>query len=266
MSDSKSWQTTRDLTIKLSRRTGGRTTRAIALAVLAAGGTFAACSASGITSPSSQGAEISPMERSGDLIGTGIVTNIVPVRIEEEESVAMSDPDFATSPETKFPYTETVTNSCYNNETPVLNGYLRQREKLKMDDLTMKYRMKTWKDTRGVIAAATATWEEDDGNGHKTKRTGLVRYINKTKTLDKFETGPAGLPFSSDQEERMHLQRLSPEHGMKYGHDDLREDDDDDRDFRPGPGDDLFVYARRRLYVDNNGVTREKAEFRTECR
>jgi hypothetical protein len=266
MSDSKSWQTTRDLTHKLARRTAGRTTRAIALAFLAAGGTFAACRAGGITSPTDEGGGISPKSSSGDLIGTGVVANVVPVKVEEDEAVAQANPDFSTTTETTFPVTEFITNTCHNDETPVLNGYLKQREKISMDDLTLKYKLQTWKDTRGTFATATTTWEEDDGYGHKTLRTGIVRYRNRTTTLDKFVTGPAGLPFASDQESVMYLERLSPEHGMHYGKYDDREDDDDDRDYRHGAGDDLFVFARQSLYVDKNGVTRQKTEFRTECR
>jgi hypothetical protein len=266
MSDSKNWQTTRDLTVKLARRTNGRTMRAIALAFLAAGGTFAACSAGGITAPTQYGGGITPMERSGDLLGTGTVTKLASVKVDEDEAVAMANPDFSTSTETVFPVTEAITNSCHNNETPVLNGYLKQREKLSMDDLTLKYKLQTWKDTRGTFATAMTTWEEDDGYGHKTTRTGIVRYRNRTTTLDKFVTGPAGLPFASDQESVMYLERLSPEHGMRYGHDDDRDDDDDDRGYRHGPGDDLFVYARQSVYIDQNGVAREKTVFRTECR
>jgi hypothetical protein len=265
MSDSRSWQKTRDLTGRLARRTGGRTTRAIAIAFLAAGGTFAACRAGGITSPSSEGGAISPKSSSGDLVGTGVVANLVPVKEQEDESVALANPDFSTTTETTFPWTEAITNSCHNDETPILNGYIKQREKLSMDDLTLKYKMQTWKDTRGVFATAATYWDDDNDPG-TAPRPVLVRYRNRQNTLDKFTVGPAGLPFSSDQESVMLLERLSPEHGMKYGAYDDREDDDDDRNFRHGAGDDLFVYARQSVYVDKNGVTRQRTEFRTECR
>jgi hypothetical protein len=265
MSESRIWQTPRDLKGRLARRTASRRVRAIAIALVAAGGAFAACSASGITSPNGEGAGISPAAGSHDLIGTGTVTKLVPLKTEEDEAVANANPDFATTTETTFPVTETVTNSCHNNETPVLNGYMKMREKLAMDDLTLKYKMQTWKDTRGVFATAATTWDDDNDPG-TAPRTVLVRYRNKTRTLDKFEVGPAGLPFASDQESVMFLERLSPEHGMRYGDHDDREDDDDDSHYQHGPGDDLFVYARQAVYVDRNGVTREKTVFRTECR
>jgi hypothetical protein len=200
-----------------------------------------------------------------DLIGTGVVTKLVPLKVEEAPEVAEANPDFVTATETTFPVTETVTNSCYNNETPVLNGWMKVKEKIQMDNLTLKYKQQTWKDTRGVFAGATASWD-DDHDDATPKRVGIVRYRNRTQTLDKFTVGPAGLPFASDQESVMLLERLSPEHGMKYGDRDDREDDDDDREYRHGPGDDLFVYARQAVYIDQNGVTREKTVFRTECR
>jgi hypothetical protein len=53
---------------------------------------------------------------------------------------------------------------------------------------------------------------------------------------------------------------------MRYGKYDDREDDDDDRYYRHGLGDDLHVYARVSVRVDRNGVSREKTTFRTECR
>jgi hypothetical protein len=256
---------------RISRRTATTAIRVIAVAVLAAGGTFAGCSAHGITAPGSESGSMSPTSNSNRDLGMGgvttSVTKLVPVKVEEDESVARANPDFVTTTETSFPVTEFVTNTCYNNETPILNGTFKTREKIAMDDLTMQYKMTTWKDTRGVAAGATSTTAYDDDRDDATPPRQLtVRYRNRTNTLDKFTVGPAGLPFASDQESVMYLERLSPEHGMRYGKYDDREDDDDDRDYRHGPGDDLFVYARQAVYVDRNGVTREKTVFRTECR
>jgi hypothetical protein len=265
MSDSRFDLAERTTKHHLSRRVSAQSIRAIAIAMIAVGGTMAACSASGITSPSSGGGDLAPVGGSSKTLGTGLITNLVPLKTEVDPDIERNSTDFSTSTETTFPYTETVTNSCWNNETPVLNGYLKQRERIVMDDLTLKYKMQTWADTRGVAATAPA-WYHDDDDPATPPRQIMVRYRNKTQTLDKFEVGPAGLPFSSDQESRMHLERLSPEHGMKYGHHDDRHDDDDDRGYRHGPGDDLFVYARTRVYVDKNGNQREKTEFRTECR
>jgi hypothetical protein len=265
MSEPKIWRSAIELTGNLGRRTGGRGFRALATALVVAGGAFAACQSSGITSPSSGGGSMSPKASSGDLVGTGVVTKLVPLHRDEDPEVAKANPDFATTTETVFPTTEVVVNSCHNDEAPVLNGFLKVREKLAMDDLTLKYKLQTWKDTRGVFATAT-TYYDDDNDPSTAPRTMVVRYRNRTTTLDQFVTGPAGLPFASDQESLMFLERLSPEHGMRYGKYDDREDDDDDRDYRHGQGDDLLVYVRQSIYVDKNGVQREKNVFRTECR
>jgi hypothetical protein len=270
MSEQRTWHTPRMIKGRISRRTATTAIRVIAVAVLAAGGTFVGCSAHGITAPGAEGGSMSPSAPSRTLGVGGVtetVTNLVSVREEEDESIAKANPDFVTSTETTFPMTEFVVNTCYNNETPILNGYLKQRERIQMDDLTLKYKMTTWKDTRGVAAAATSTNAYDDDRDDATPPRQLtVRYRNRGTTLDKFTVGPAGLPFSSDQESVTWLERLSPEHGMRYGKHDDREDDDDDRYYRHGQGDDLFVYARQSVYVDKNGVTREKTVFRTECR
>jgi hypothetical protein len=254
---------------RMSRRAATQAIRVFAVAVLAAGGTFAGCSAHGITAPGAESGSMSPSSGASRTLGVGgvteTVTNLVPLKEDEDESVAQANPDFVTSTETTFPMTEFVVNTCYNDETPILNGYLKQRETIKMDDLTLQYKMQTWKDTRGVAANSTASYD-DDGNPLTPARRLTVRYRNLGTTLDKFTVGPAGLPFSSDQESVMHLERLSPEHGMRYGPYDDRDDDDDDRYYRHGQGDDLFVYARVTVRVDRNGVSREKTTFRTECR
>jgi lipoprotein-anchoring transpeptidase ErfK/SrfK len=258
-------ETARTVTTTFCRRANTQAVRVIAITLLAVGGTVAACSANGITGPSDGGGMSPSASANHDLLGTGVITSIASVKTEEDPAVSQANPDFATSTETTFPVTEAVTNTCYNNETPILNGFLKQREKIAMDDLTFKYKLQTWKDTRGVFATAT-TYYDDDHDPATPPRQMLVRYRNRTNTLDKFEVGPAGLPFSSDQESVMFLERLSPEHGMKYGPYDDREDDDDDREYRHGAGDDLFVYARQAVTVDKNGVQREKNVFRTECR
>jgi hypothetical protein len=240
----------------------------LAIALLAAGGAFVGCSANGITTPGSGdgGSGMSPKAGARpDLVGTGVVTKLVPLKEEEDPLISAANPDFSTSTETTFPVTETVTNTCYNNETPVLNGTMKVREKISMDNLTLQYKQQTWKDTRGVFATVATYWD-DDNDASTPPKPVLVRYRNRTKTLDKFTVGPAGLPFASDQESTMLLERLSPEHGMKYGPYDDREDDDDDSHYVHGQGDDLFVYAKQAVYIDQNGVVREKTVFRTECR
>jgi hypothetical protein len=268
MSELRIWRAPRAVKGDFSRRTRTLAIRAIAVAVLAAGGTFAGCSANGITAPN-DGEGMSPVSGPQRTLGvggvTGTVTKLVPLKEDEDPAIAQANPDFATTTETTFPTTEFVTNTCHNEETPILNGYLKMRERIAMDDLTLQYKMQTWKDTRGVFATAATYWDDDDDASTAPKPV-LVRYRNRTTTLDKFTVGPAGLPFASDQESVMYLERLSPEHGMRYGKYDDREDDDDDSHYRHGQGDDLFVYVRQAVYVDKNGVTREKTVFRTECR
>jgi hypothetical protein len=240
--------------------------RVIAGAMLAVGALMAGCSANGITGPAETDAGPSSVSGPRQTLGVGVITNLVPLKTEVDPEVEKANPDFSTSTETVFPVTEAVSNTCVQPvETPVLNGWLKVREKIAMDDLTMKYKMQTWKDTRGVIATAT-TYYDDDHDAKTAPRKMVIRYRNRQNTLDKFEVGPAGLPFSSEQEDVMLLERLSPEHGMKYGPYDDREDDDDDREYRHGPGDDLFVYAKQKVVIDNNGVAREQTVFRTECR
>jgi hypothetical protein len=248
-----------------SRRGGAQSAKLVAIGMLAVGGALAGCGANSMTAPDEGGAKSPFTAPQHDLVGTGVVTNLVPLKSEQDDATAQASPDFATSTETTFPVTETVTNTCHNFETPVLTGFMKVREKLSMDDLTLKYNMRTWKDTRGVFATAQTYWDDDNDPATPAKPI-LVRYRNRTNTLDMFQVGPAGLPFTSDQESVMLLERLSPEHGMRYGKYDDREDDDDDRDFRHGQGDDLFVYAKQRVSVDKNGVAREQTVFRTECR
>lgn len=270
MNEPRIWDPPRKIRSRISRRTATTAIRVIAVAVLAAGGTFVGCSAHGITAPGSESGNMSPTSGPSHDLGMGGVTSVtklVPVKVEEDESVARANPDFVTTTETTFPVTEVVTNPCYDNETPILNGTFKMRERIAMDDLTLQYKMTTWKDTRGVAASVLSTRAYDDDYDDATPPRQLtVRYRNRTNTLDKFTVGPAGLPFASDQESVMLLERLSPEHGMHYGKYDDREDDDDDREYRHGPGDDLFVYARQAVYIDKNGVTRERTVFRTECR
>jgi hypothetical protein len=265
MSEQRTWHTQRLIKGRISRRTATKAIRVFAVAVIAAGGTFAGCSASGITAPGAESGSISPTSGAQRTLGVETVTNLVPLKEAEDEAVANANPDFVTTTETTFPMTEFIVNTCYNNETPILNGYMKQRETIKMDDLTLQYKMQTWKDTRGVAANSTAYYD-DDNNPLTPARQLTVRYRNLGTTLDKFTVGPAGLPFSSDQESVIHLERLSPEHGMRYGMYDDRVDDDDDRYYRHGLGDDLYVYVRVSVRVDRNGVSREKATFRTECR
>lgn len=243
--------------------------RLVAIAVL--GGAIAVgCNAHGLTAPGAEGGPRDPMSHGGGGLGTDglteLVVELVPLKREDDPEIANANPDFVTSTETVFPWTEAVTNSCVTPmETPVLNGTYKVREKLAMDDLTLKYKLQTWKDLRGVYATVT-TYYDDDHDPSTAPKKQLVRYRNKQRTLDYFETGPAGIPFASNQESTLWLERLSPEHGMRYGPYDDRDDDDDDRDYRHGPGDDLFVYAQQRVTVDKNGATREKTVFRTECR
>lgn len=224
----------------------------LAVAVGVTAFTVHACSQN-VTGPASSFAP-SSRDGHGELISVEVPLLATTSRKETDDE-ARANPDNLLATETTFPVTETVTNTCYNMETPVLNGYLKQRERIKIaDDLSMKYQFDTWKDTRGVYATATTTWDDDDDPSTAPKVI-QVRYRNNEQTIDHFSTGPAGLPFESLQEDRIWLQRFGPEHKGE-----------DEYTYRARPGDDLFVYVKERVRVDNNGATRTERVFRTECR
>jgi hypothetical protein len=238
----------------------------LALALIS-GITFARCNSSSLTGPETS-AKSSGIK--GDLVSGGEVLESVPnlpsAKIEDDPDLVKTNPDFSTSTRTTFFVTEVAHNPCVvPNEDPVLTGYETVYEKLAMDDLTLKYKLQRWRDTRGVAATAKAAYD-DDRNPATPPRMITVRYRNRNRALDRFEVGPAGLPFTSEQEEVIYLERLSPEHGMKYGPYDDREDDDDDRGYQHGPGDDLFVFARDFVRIDKNGVAKQQTTFRSECK
>jgi lipoprotein-anchoring transpeptidase ErfK/SrfK len=232
--------------------------RAIAGTMLAVAALIAGCSANSVTAPAEGDGVGGPSPVGGPSRILGVGTNLTSSKTQESPLNAAVNPDFSTSTETTFPVTEVVINTCYNNEAPVLNGWMKVRDKTSMENLTLKYKQQTWKDTRGVVATVRTYWD-DDKNPATPPKPVLVKYRNRNNTLDKFVVGPAGLPFSSVQESVMLLERLSPEHGMRYN-------PDDDSHYVHGPGDDLFVYAKQGATVDYNGVSREQTVFRTECR
>lgn len=234
--------------------------------VLVSGAVFARCGTEGITGPGQAPSQAGGPKAHGDLLPTDPVPNLVSVQVADDPQLVQSDPDFQTSTTTTYPVTEVAHNPCViPNEDPVLNGTETVHEKLAMDNLTLKYKLRRWRDTRGVAATVRAPYD-DDNNPATPPRMILVRYRNLNKMLDRFEVGPAGLPFTSDQEEMIHLERLSPEHGMKYGPYDDRTDDDDDSQYVHGAGDDLFVFARDFIRIDQNGVTKQQTTFRSECK
>jgi hypothetical protein len=210
-----------------------------------------ACAADSITSPA---ANFAPASDGANVNLIGVEVPLLSTTSSKEtDDDARLNPDFVVATETTFPVTETVINTCYNNEAPVLNGYLTQRERMKItDDLSMKYQFDTWKNTRGVYAEATTYWDDDDDERTPPKLR-VVKYRNNETTIDHFSTGPAGLPFESLQEDRIWLQRLGPEH-------------DHESEYRARPGDDLFVFVKERVRIDKNGATRTEKVFRTECR
>jgi len=218
------------------------------------GTTFAACQSSSITGPAESSAgTISRHDSYGDddddndgLIGT--IVNVLSLKKETREEDAMLDPDFVTSTETVFPTTEVVYNVC-KNEAPVLNGYIKVKTKLVLDEGTTKYKLRSWKDTRGVFAEVKEYYD-DDYNALTPPKERIVKYQNKQVYLDEFEVGPAGLPYESEQEDVIWLQRSGNDRGV-LGHD---------------PGDDMFVFARQRVRINENGVVHEKFQYRTECK
>lgn len=220
------------------------TARKIAVAILVGGGassaTFAACNASDIAGPSTPTASA---PRPSATVGG--ITELIPVKSLESEAVALANPNFQTSTKTIFPTTQVIHNPCMN-ETPILNGHIKVYEKLQLNGVTLKYDMHGWWDTRGVAATATA-YHDDDGDPATPMKEYTVNYHNKQSDFDRFMWGPAGLPFQSYQESKIHLRR---EH--------------DPRKTIVG-GDDLFVHTSMRFMVDENGTHHEKLQYRTEC-
>ncbi|HVE77683.1 MAG TPA: hypothetical protein VNA89_02420, partial [Gemmatimonadaceae bacterium] len=182
-----------------------------------------------------------------DALLSGVV-NLVSTQKLVSEEVASADPDYIESTHTQFETTDPVHNPC-RNETPVLVGKMRVHSRLVFDGLTLKYRLRSWKNTKDVYAEAT-TYEDHDNDPLTPAEAKKVLYVNQSRELDEFDVGPAGLPFESDQESRIHLVRTREAAGV----------------LATDPGDDLFVYARQRVRVNESGVTHEKIEFRTECK
>ncbi len=214
------------------------------------GTTFAACQSSSITGPAESSAGTISRDLAGDggsLIG-GVV-NLVSIQREVSEEEAALDRDYIESTHTIFPTTEPVYNVCMN-EAPVLNGEIHVKTRLKFDGLTMKYTLRSWKNTHGVFATAT-TYQDDDRDPTTPPKEVVVKYVNHQRYLDEFEVGPAGLPYETDQEDRIFLHRQG---------DDGSELSDDDH------GDDMLVIARQRVRINQNGIVHEKIEYRTECK
>lgn len=226
--------------------------RKIIATVIVAGGisgtAFAACRGSDIAGPSSPSASAPAGGRPHGDVLPGDIPELPSLFGKEDEQVAQANPDFVTTTETTFETTEAVYNPCMN-ETPVMNGFIRVRSKTKVDGLTLQYKLQTWKDTRGVAATATAYWDHD-GDPATPMQPYTVRYHNRENALDKFEVGPAGLPFRSIQESRIWLQREGDPH----------------KSATILGGDDLFVFASQKVVVDQNGIVHEKFQYRTECK
>jgi hypothetical protein len=221
------------------------------------GTTFAACQSSSITGPaeSSTGTisrhdSYDDDDHDGDdddgLIGT--IVNLLPSKKEISDDDALRDPDFVEATETTFPTTEAVYNVCMN-ESPVLNGYIKVKTKLVLDEGTMKYKLRSWKDTRGVYATVKK-YRDHDNNALTPPEEYLVKYHNKQVYLDEFEVGPAGLPFESEQEDIIWLQREGRDDGV----------------LATDKGDDMFVYARQKVKVSSSGHSYEKFTHKTECK
>ena len=224
-------------------------------AAAAAGLTVTGCRGADITGPSTE----NPPRASADLVGTsdGLISSeddegpLVPAthtRMTEEE--AKNDPDRNNTVETTFPVTESVYNTC-RGELVVLNGELRRRMRVDADPFTLQFKLREWKDTRGVAGSATAT-ETYDHDGDPTTpmetRTVVVRYHNKEVLIDQFTAGPAAAPFRSEFISHMHLQR----EGRDQFH--VKQ-----------VGDDLFVFVKQIMKIDVNGQVVVKHEFRAEC-
>jgi hypothetical protein len=173
-------------------------------------------------------------------------------RHEKTDDEVEADEGFRTATETTFPVTEAMYNTCVN-ELVVLNGTQKERMVLESDGLTLKFKLRVFKDTRGV-AATTDVWVDDDHNEFTPRVKKTVRYHNKNRYLDEFRAGPVdGLPFRSKQESVIWLQR---EGGWRH----------DGWDTNRRFGDDLFVFFSNEVKISQSGIVREETKFRTECK
>jgi hypothetical protein len=264
-----------------------RVVASVLVAAAIGGTTFAACRASDVTGPNfkQQQAGISRNlvgDATGSLVGTSdhdSDSDMWPMapsshnKISDDE--ANNDERFRTSIETVFPVTEAVFNTCVAEGPIVLNGYIKERIRTESDPNDgLKFKLTSFKDTRGVFGTITY-WEDyyDDNDRTWKKREHVVRYRNRESLLDKFEAGPIGMPFQSVFEAKMFLQRDG--HADGHHHHDNRRDgghrgDDDHHDsggsYRWQPGDDLFVFVKQVTKVGRNGEIRTQNEFRSECK
>ncbi len=261
-----------------------RIVASVLVAAAIGGTTFAACRASDVTGPNFKSQQ-SGVSRSllggvsdGSLVGDddSDAWPMAPAshnKLSDDE--ANNDEKFRTSVETTFPVTEAVFNTCVAEGPIVLSGYIKERMRVEQDPNDgLKFRLNSFKDTRGVYATVTY-WEDyyDDNDRTWKKREHFVRYRNRESLLDRFEAGPLGLPFQSVFETKMFLQRDG--HADGHHHHDSKQDgghrgDDDHHDsggsYRWQPGDDLFVYVKQTMKVGKDGQVRTQNEFRSECK
>jgi hypothetical protein len=261
-----------------------RVVASVLVAAAIGGTTFAACRASDVTGPNfkSQQAGVSrSLLSGGDVVGTSdhdSDSNLWPHapsshrKIDDDE--ARNDDKFVTSVETVFPITEAVFNTCTAEGPILMNGYIKERMRVEQDPNDgLKFKLTTFKDTRGVFADFTYSEDYyDDNDGSWKKRVHIIRYRNRESLLDKFEAGPVGLPFQSVFETKMFLQR-DGHHDGHHHHDGNRDGHhgrdghhDDGGSPRWQPGDDLFVFVKQVTKIGRDGKVRTENQFRTECK
>jgi hypothetical protein len=265
-----------------------RVVASVLVAAAIGGTTFAACRASDVTGPNFKQRQQAGISRS--LVGS--VTDPLPGTSDHDSDSDMwpmypsshkkltddeinNDESFKTSVETTFPVTEAVFNTCTAEGPVIMNGYLKERMRVEQDPNDgLKFKLTTFKDTRGVWADFTYSEDYYDDNDRSWKRRDhVIRYRNRESLLDKFEAGPVeGLPFQSVFETKMFLQR-DGHHDGHHHHDGNRDGHhgrdghhDESGSSKWQPGDDLFVYVKQVTKVGRDGKVRTENQFRTECK
>jgi hypothetical protein len=191
----------------------------------------------------------------GDSDGLVEIPLLSPLKTEKTREEVEADPDFKTVSETKFPVTEAVYNVC-RDELVVLNGFLRVHEKVEFNNMTLKYRVRTWQETHG-IAGSAEVFVDDDNNEETPPVAQTVRYNNHIWTVDEFVVDSDALPFESEYKSRLMLHREGneEEEGALAAEAGAAE-----------VGDDMYVTVTSRIRVNENGIQRQSFQFEAECR
>jgi hypothetical protein len=236
-----------------------RIVASLGVAAIIGGTTFGACKASDFTGPTFKSGQPTATRTSKNVATSdGTIDDeatapwpMAPARHGEmSPTEAENDTRVRAAHEASVPITERVYNACRNERPIVLNGFIKERKLLETGAADGGgHTLQQVMDTRGVHG--TYAYDEDywdDNSQSWKKRQRVVRYHNRENTLDRFEVGPAGLPFQSELHTRMHLQREGAgPNSRRYG-------------------DDLFVLIKQTVRIGKDGIPQTYTEFRSECK